>query len=108
MANEGARFHEGQEYIRIRENSMIVLPHPELDRMVRKELADYVVYKGKGEFQVVKREPIKDEIVKFPTLADTKPAPPSENPPAPPPVIKVNVEPPTVPSLDLTAEPPTG
>lgn len=95
MIQEGAVFKEGIQYIRIIESGCVYPVHAEREKMVTKDLAEYVTFNGE-DFDVVKTE--KEEVVKKPISTPArKPAAPVAKPVIHPVVAKA----PGPPAVDL-------
>lgn len=104
---EGARFKVGERYMRILETGNVYPIHEEREKMVRKGLAEFVVWNGKS-FDVERQEPVEVKPVSTPAR---RPEPPQRGPTvAPvqtaPPVVKTFEAP--KPSIDLGVGDPPG
>ena len=96
----------GEKYIRIRETGSVYPVHAEQLKMVRKELADVVIWNGKEFTKVDMPSEASSEPAKVISTPARKPEPAT-----PPPMVQRTFAPPTtaapvVPSLDLSVPTP--
>lgn len=59
--NKGALFLEGIKYVQITESKRIYLPTDELDKFVRKDLADYVIFNKEGKMTKLPKPKAENE-----------------------------------------------
>lgn len=99
MQQIGAVFIEGERYIRVKESGWIYPLHPETEKMIRKDAAEYVVLIDK-EWNVI-HDTNSDEPKKVVSTPARRPEPPKVNAPQPAPVVKSTKVPADVPTINL-------
>ena len=105
-AQEGAKFVVGEKYIRMKDTGWVYPIHEEQEKLVKKDLAEYVIAEADGKFRVVKADTPAERPVstpqRRPVPAASVPAAQVAPEPVLPPVVKVT--PPASSGLDLSSE----